>query len=188
MRLRHVLIGLLSDQPDHAYALKHRLSPGLPRDQLINDGVLYPLLAKLQADGLADSVERPARSGRRRRVYSVTPAGRAEFRRWLLSDEDEQEPRMHELFVAHPLVKLLFAGHLSEHELRTKLERHAARIADRIAALESFYSFAPADGVQGLGPSLLELELRQLRDRRDWLRETLTALGESGESGGRKRS
>lgn len=169
--LRHVVLGLLIDRPDHAYALKHRLSPGLPREQLVNDGILYPLLAKLEADGLAESVASPGRRGRPRRVYSVTPSGRAEFRRWLRSDEDEGGPPMHELFVAHPLVKLLFAGHLSADEMRDKLEAHAARVADFIASLESVYSIAPAD--TGIGQSLLDLELRQLRDRLDWVRERL---------------
>jgi DNA-binding PadR family transcriptional regulator len=172
MAFKHVLLGLLVDQPDHAYALKHRLSPGLPREQLVNDGVLYPLLAKLETDGLAKSIERPGRSGRLRRVYRVTPAGRVEFRRWLLSDEDEEGSPIYEVFVAHPLVKLLFAAHLSQRELRTKLERHAARVAQRIAALESLRSLTPAEAV-GLGPSLLDLELRQLGDRLDWLREAL---------------
>jgi DNA-binding PadR family transcriptional regulator len=174
MALRHVLLGLLVDKPDHAYALKHRLSPGLPRERLVNDGVLYPLLAKLEADGLAKSIERPGRVGRLRRVYSVTPGGRAEFRRWLLSDEDEEGPPIYEVFVAHPLVKLLFAGHLSQRELQVKLERHAARVARRIAALESFRSVAPAEPA-GLGPSLLDLELRQLGARLGWLRQALTA-------------
>ena len=83
MALKHVLLGLLTDGPDHAYALKRRLSPALPREQLINDGVLYPLLAKLEADGLLNSSEEQGPNGRRRRVYSVTPRGAKEFRRWL---------------------------------------------------------------------------------------------------------
>ena len=175
MSLRHVLLGLLIDRPDHAYALKHRLSPGLPRDQLVNDGILYPLLSKLEADGLAKSIEATGRKGRPRRVYSVTPAGRAEFRRWLRSDEDEDGPAMYELFVAHPLVKLLFAEHLSPRELHDKLDAHATRVADRINALVYFSTTASADTVVPLGPSLLHLELRQLRDRLDWLREQLAS-------------
>lgn len=165
-----MILGLLADQPDHAYALKRRLSPGLPREQLINDGILYPLLAKLEADGMVRSDERPGRAGRARRVYSLTRVGRTEFRRWLRADEDEEGPPPHELFIAHPLVKLLFARHLSDDELRTKLERHAARVLERIAALESLAALAPAGAAGGLGPSLLELELRQLRDRLAWLR------------------
>jgi DNA-binding PadR family transcriptional regulator len=176
MALRHVLLGLLVDHPDHAYALKHRLSPGVPRGQLINDGVLYPLLAKLETDGLAEGTQVSARNGRRRRVYSATPAGRGEFRRWLRSEEDEEGPPIHELFVAHPLVKLLFAGHLSPRELWGKLAAHAARVEGRIDALESLSRLEHA-GPAGLGDSLLELELRQLRDRLDWLRTRSSRAG-----------
>jgi DNA-binding PadR family transcriptional regulator len=169
MALRHVVLGLLVERPDHAYALKHRLSPGVPRDRLVNDGVLYPLLAKLEAEGLATSAERPGRTGRPRRVYSATRAGGDEFRRWLDSDEDEDGPPMHELFVAHPLVKLLFAGRLPAAALRAKLDRHARLVADRIAALEELGRIAPPATAGSLGAALLELELRQLRDRLDWL-------------------
>jgi DNA-binding PadR family transcriptional regulator len=168
--LRHVLLGLLVDRPDHAYALKRRLSPGLPRERLINDGILYPLLAKLESEGLVASAERRGERGRPRRVYTITPAGRAEFRRWLGSDEDEQGPPLYELFVARPLVKLLFARHLGPARMHAKLERHAQRVAERIGALESLQAIAGPDAGGGLGPSLLELELRQLRDRLAWLR------------------
>lgn len=169
MALRHVLLGLLADRPDHAYALKRRLSPGLPRERLINDGVLYPLLAKLEAEGLVTSAQRRGPTGKTRRVYSVTRTGRDEFRRWLRSDEDEQGPPLHELFVAHPLVKLLFADHLSPDELRAKLDRHAERVRERIAALEAVRALATEESTAGLGPALLELELRQLGDRLAWL-------------------
>lgn len=166
-----MLLGLLVDRPDHAYALKRRLSPGLSRERLINDGVLYPLLAKLESEGLVTSSEQAGSRGRPRRVYAPTRAGRAEFERWLHSEEDEDGPPLHELFIAQPLVKLLFAGHLSDAEVRRKLEQHAGRAAERIAALEALQAVAPPDSARGLGPSLLELELRQLRERLAWLSE-----------------
>ncbi|HKZ13644.1 MAG TPA: PadR family transcriptional regulator [Solirubrobacterales bacterium] len=169
MALRHVILGLLVDRPDHAYSLKHRLSPGVPRAQLINDGVLYPLLAKLEAEELVQGSERPGRAGKPRRVFSVTPAGRREFRRWLRSDEGEGEPPIHALFVNHPLVKLLFARHLPATELRAKLDRHAELLTARIAGLEELRRIAPPEAAVGLGSSLLDLELRQLHDRLDWL-------------------
>ncbi|MBX5470313.1 MAG: PadR family transcriptional regulator [Thermoleophilaceae bacterium] len=171
-----MILGLLVDRPDHAYALKRRISPGLPRERLINDGVLYPLLAKLEGEGLVTSAEQRGERGRARRVYSVTPAGRAEFRRWLRSEEDEEGPSLHELFIAQPLVKLLFARHLGPARVRAKLERHAERVAERIAALESLQALATPDAAGGLGPSLLELELRQLRDRHAWLRSESARL------------
>jgi DNA-binding PadR family transcriptional regulator len=174
--LRHVLLGLLVDRPDHPYALKRRLAPGLPSDRLVNDGVLYPLLAKLEGDGLLTSTERRGKRGRPRRVYSVTAAGRAEFRRWLRSEEDEEGPPLYELFVAHPLVKLLFAEQLGPEGVRSKLERHRERVAERIDALESLRAAAPPGAAADLGPSLLDLELRQLRNRLAWLRRESARL------------
>jgi PadR family transcriptional regulator, regulatory protein AphA len=168
MALRHLCLGLLVDKPDHAYALKHRLSPGVPREGLINDGVLYPVLAKLETDGLAKSAERASPGGRTRRVYSVTPGGRAEFRRWLRSDEDEGDPPLYDLFVSHPLAKLLFADHLTPAELRAKLEHHADQLTARLTVLESLEGEERLDPA-GLAPSLLDLELRQLRERLDWV-------------------
>jgi hypothetical protein len=105
-------------------------------------------------------------------VYSVTRAGRAEFRRWLRSDEDEQGPPLHELFTAQPLVKLLFARHMGADEVRSKLEQHAERVAERIDALEALQAIATPGTASGLGPSLLELELDQLRNRLAWLRRS----------------
>jgi DNA-binding PadR family transcriptional regulator len=169
MALKHVLLGLLTDRSDHAYALKRRLSPGLPREQLINDGILYPLLAKLEADGLVNSSEGQGANGRRRRVYSVTPQGTKEFHRWLASDDDERGVPLHEVFVTQPLVKILFAGHITETELRAKLELQRDLTADRIKALSSLQAIAPVDGASELGGSLLELELSGLRARLKWL-------------------
>ena len=169
MALKHVLLGLLTDGPDHAYALKRRLSPGLPREQLINDGVLYPLLAKLQADGLVKSSDAQGPSGRRRRVYSVTPRGAKEFRRWLASDDDERGVPLHEVFVTQPLVKILFAPHMSATELRTKLELQRDLTRERINALSSLRAIALVEGASDLGASLLDLELSGLRARLKWL-------------------
>ncbi|MFD2397937.1 PadR family transcriptional regulator [Prauserella oleivorans] len=61
MALRHLVLGLLTDRPDHAYALKARLAPGVPREQRVNDGVLYPLLAKLEAEGRVTGRDEPGR-------------------------------------------------------------------------------------------------------------------------------
>ncbi|HEX2095764.1 MAG TPA: PadR family transcriptional regulator [Solirubrobacterales bacterium] len=177
--LRHVLLGLLLDRPDHAYALKRRLAPGVPPDRLINDGVLYPLLAKLESEGLLVGAESHGRRGRPRRVYSVTRAGRDEFLRWLRSDEGEEGPPLHELFVAHPLVKLLFAEHLGPAAMRDKLEHQADRVAERIDALESLRALSQPGSATALGPSLLDLELSQLRDRFAWLRRESARLAPS---------
>ena len=121
-RLEAVVLGLLVERPAHGYGLKARLGPGLPRERRINDGVLYPLLARLERLGLASSSERHD-GGRRRRVYAATAAGEAAFREWLRGDLDEGAGLDHELFIDHPLVKLLFAGQMTAAELDAKIAR-----------------------------------------------------------------
>ena len=164
MALRHVVLGLLADQPDHGYRLKHRISPGLPREALINDGVLYPLLARMEADGLLSSTEREV-GGRPRRIYAATAAGRREFRRWLASGEDEGEPPGYRLYVDHPLLKLLFAGELSREEVEAKVERQRERSREWLAALDALREATPEGEETELGRALYELEAAAHRER-----------------------
>jgi DNA-binding PadR family transcriptional regulator len=65
MNLREVILGLLIEQPMHAYALKRVLGPRLSPTELINDGVLYPLLTKMAAQGLISGATRLPRDGNR---------------------------------------------------------------------------------------------------------------------------
>ena len=112
MALRDVLLGLLVDHSDHGYSLKRRLSPGLPADRLINDGVLYPLLGRMEDEGLLTVA--PSAAGRSRATSARGAAGHG-LPRLLRSDADEDLSRPIAV-LAHPLVKLLFSDHLSEDE------------------------------------------------------------------------
>lgn len=168
MALRHIVLGLLADRPDHGYGIKQRISPGLPREELINDGVLYPLLRQMEEGGLIRGREEQAR-GRRRRVFSATAAGRREFRRWLRSDADEGDAPGYLLYAQHPLVKLLFAAHLSPAEVEAKIAAQQARVEHRLAAVEALARLAPPDP-GSLTAELLALERSELRARRRALR------------------
>ena len=123
-RLEAVVVGLLSERPAHGYELKARLGPGLPREAQLNDGVLYPLLARLERRGLASSSEERS-GGRRRRVYAATAGGDAAFREWLLSDRDE------DAVVGYGALRRAPAG---EAPVRVPAGPGPARREDRVAA------------------------------------------------------
>lgn len=164
MALRHVLLGLLVDHPDHGYSLKRRLSPGLPADRLINDGVLYPLLGRLEQEGLLTSrAER--RGGRERRRFRATARGRRAFLSWLRSDAEEGYEPTYELYVAHPLVKLLFAEHLSGDERKAKLARHEDDVRQRLATLRRLRAMVQPEDARPLSSAWLELEIEQQQQR-----------------------
>lgn len=162
-RLEHVVLGVLTNQPRHAYALKQRLAPGLPRENQINDGVLYPLLARLERRGLVTSTREAGAGGRARRVYAVTPEGKAAFDAWLRSDEDEGGDLSYDLFIGHPLVKLLFAGRLTPAQRRAKLTSLTAAARTRLQALEAIEAAPPPDGWSEIGRAMLDIGIAQQR-------------------------
>jgi len=155
-RLEAVVLGLLCERPAHGYELRSRLGPGLPPDRLINDGVLYPLLGRLERRGLATASEQRG-GGRRRRVYSATGAGDAAFREWLLGDRDEGAAVGYELFIDHPLTKLLFASRLNDEELTAKIDSLIAAARDRLAALEAVPRVGEDAAAARIGGALLAL-------------------------------
>lgn len=164
MALRHVLLGLLVDRSDHGYSLKRRLSPGLAEERLINDGILYPLLRRLQDERLLTS-RTEQHAGRERRRFRASARGRREFLAWLQSDDDEDCTPSYELYISHPLVKLLFGEHLSQHERVDKLIHHADGIRERLATLRRLQALADPAQSRSLGAAWLGLELQADQQR-----------------------
>ncbi len=84
--MKHAILGFLIDQPMHGYALKRALSPALPPERRVNDGVLYPLLQAHGGGGIGQRKRvRARRAARRdRHVFHATAKGRREFEQWLV--------------------------------------------------------------------------------------------------------
>ena len=79
--LELAILGMLLETPMHGYELRKRLTGLLGAFRAFSYGSLYPTLRRMQADELI--VENPGVQGplkrRARRVYELTPAGRARF-------------------------------------------------------------------------------------------------------------
>ena len=80
---RYALLGMLSLGPGSGYDLKQRIDGSLAHFWSESYGQIYPHLARLVAEGLADRRVGPRASKRQRHVYSLTAAGRRELVRWL---------------------------------------------------------------------------------------------------------
>lgn len=112
----------------HAYALKKVMGPRLPPGELINDGILYPLLSKLSGEGLIEGTADVGPGGKSRRVFAVTVAGREAFADWLRSPNNEADEATYDFFLGHPLlVKIQFFCHLSHAERHAKFANHVER-------------------------------------------------------------
>ncbi|HVP27741.1 MAG TPA: PadR family transcriptional regulator [Myxococcota bacterium] len=105
MSLRHAILGILEYQPMHGYSLKRVLAEGISTFWPVNLPAIYPSLRKLEQEGLVAHRMETTRDGRPdRKVFTITPTGRAELERWRRLPPDGP------MTVRSPLyLKLLFA-------------------------------------------------------------------------------
>jgi DNA-binding PadR family transcriptional regulator len=106
----YAILGLLSWQPMSGYDIKKLVDMGLQHFWSESYGQLYPTLDKLVANGLATRSEETSAGGRRRRVYSITAAGRRTFTDWLREPTDVTRVR------SEPQLKFFLSGRLAEEE------------------------------------------------------------------------
>src|ERR671938_2098997 len=84
-------------------------------------GQISPVLRELTAGGLTVREDESKESGRARHVYSLTPRGREELRRWLTSPVERQQVR-NEL-----LLKLFFGAQVPTEVSIEHVESFRAR-------------------------------------------------------------
>jgi DNA-binding PadR family transcriptional regulator len=175
--LKNTILGVLIDRPRHGYDLKRALSPALPRQRLMNDGILYPLLARMEKEGLVRSRVEPGDGRPDRRVFEPTPAGRQVFFDWLRGPAFEEDEVTYDFFLGHPfLAKCMFFKHLSPEEVRAKL---AAQAESAVAKLESFHRIREGMVERGVDPlriAILDLGVAQQREKIRWLEKLSNEL------------
>ena len=170
--MKNAILGFLVDQPMHGYELKRKLSPALPRERQMNDGVLYPLLKRMEDEGLVRKRVERSESGRERNVFHVTSNGRDEFDRWLRSSDDEADEATYDFLVGHPfLTKCLFFDRLSAGEVKGKLRD---QLDDSTRKLETFEAIREGMVAREVDPyriAVLDLGIAQQKERVRWLKQ-----------------
>jgi PadR family transcriptional regulator, regulatory protein PadR len=85
-----LILSILLEGENYGYDIIQRIRKLSDGEVQWKDGMLYPVLHRMEAQGLILSSWRTAESGRKRNYYSITPAGRKQ-----LSAEKEQWTRVH---------------------------------------------------------------------------------------------
>jgi len=116
MSLRHGLLGLLADGPASGYDLLKIFDRSLAFVWPATQSQLYGELNRLADDRLiVVSNEGP----RRRKEYTITPAGRTELARWLTDAEPDRIRRN------DAMLRVFFLGTLQPEQAKAYLEREA---------------------------------------------------------------
>jgi PadR family transcriptional regulator AphA len=98
----YAILGLLSIEPMAGYDIRRNLEDSLSHFWSESFGQIYPALRKLEAAHLIAPVKQRRASARRRKLYTLTPAGRRRLRAWLAEPPKPQPPR------SELLLKLFF--------------------------------------------------------------------------------
>ena len=86
-----LVLAILSEGDSYGYAIIKRVKELSDGHLLWTDGMLYPVLHRLERQGLVASKWGESESGRRRKYYRLTKEGRAELeaerKRWQIVDD-----------------------------------------------------------------------------------------------------
>lgn len=136
MSLRHVILGLVVEQPRHGYALQAALEESFGELCDPGPGEVYRVLASLKRDGLVAAST--ARVGRRprRKVYAPTAAGRRALGAWLRDDRALAARSGRD----EPWLRILVAARVAPGLLRALVE---AQVEGRRRALHALEASRP---------------------------------------------
>jgi DNA-binding PadR family transcriptional regulator len=175
--MKFAILGFLIHQPMHGYELKRALSPALPPAQRVNDGVIYPLLKRMEGEGLVRKRVERGRNRPDRHVFHPTEEGRRAFDDWLRGVTDEQDEVSYDFLLGHPfLVKCLFFRELEPAEIRAKLEAQLSGSLEKLRTFESIRTGMVARDVDPYRVAVLDLGIAQQQEKVRWLKRMSNEL------------
>lgn len=161
----YAILGLLRLAPRHGYELAAEFQTGAELGSALRVDLsdLYAALKRLERRALVDSHVESAGPRPPRRVYHPTPAGMAEFDRWLV------EPvRQHRNIRLDFILKLYFVPQLAPETFGNLLTRQLAACLEQIARLQAEIQRYPAGS---FGWRLRQMRLSAVRATITWLEE-----------------
>ena len=112
---RYALLGVLRMGPCSGYDIKKRCDMSISHFWAENYGHIYPMLKKLEAEGMVTKQAQQTSGRPPKTVYAITEKGTAELKQWL-SKPAEHHPLRFEF-----LLKVFFAQDLQPAEVISKL-------------------------------------------------------------------
>jgi len=149
MDVKFPILGFLMEAEATGYDLKQRFQDPVGFFYRVSDGSIYPALKKLARDGLVKL--RTERRGRRaRKIYAITPRGRAHFMHML------REPAQPLFVFDESQVKIYFAEREPEIALE-HMERSRRDDEERTAILGKMIAEMRRAGANPVRTAIIEL-------------------------------
>lgn len=170
--LEGVCLGLVrKNEPCTAYRVRQELKAAPSSHWQASAGSVYPLLARLQDEGMVLTMADKA-DGRSRKLLRITRQGRAALRKWLLMGTGPElissmtDPIRSRMFFLNVLNDARRAGYLNN--LVTEMELYLRKTKDHLSTMsqeDDVYAYLGALGA-----------IRLTESRLEWMREVRKAL------------
>ena len=189
MSTRHAILGVLMQCPGHGYRIKKLFAPFVSKNGL-NDGQVYPILSRLEKEGLVRKEIVHQRKSPSKNIYHITERGREEFMDWLTGSVDETDPIKYDLFMQYSfLMKCNFFEHLSKDERVKKLKTQIESANQKILDYERMSEEMRARNLSDYKIRIVNYGIESQRLKIKWINDLLKSeLGKSvrGTTGKRK--
>lgn len=161
-------LGLLQEHPLHGYRLKQQLELFMSGCISVNFGAIYPLLKRLEAQGLIETlIEEVGNAGPSRKVYAITDQGRERWHQEMLDYPHESWVNTRSRF----MIKFFFFSHLQPEERIFLIEQRLLACQSRLEQFEAQNRAATcSDPYQAIA---WQRHLANLHSEIDWLKEQL---------------
>lgn len=120
-KTRYALLGMLSIQPMSGYDIKKNMDGSVGNFWNENYGHIYPMLRRLESEGLVTKNTEHEGKTPPKNVYTLTESGKRELHAWL-DTPPEPQPLRNEL-----LLQLFFGKELSREGLLAKINAEKQR-------------------------------------------------------------
>ncbi|MGE5396113.1 MAG: PadR family transcriptional regulator [Chitinophagales bacterium] len=179
MSFKQMLLGYLLDSPSHGYEImKKAYSEFYPVGPEVNEGLLYTTLKKLEAENL---IKREADEGNSRKKVEVTEAGRQEFVKWLISDEEDGGPR-YDFFNRYPfLEKCNYFKYLTPEEASLAIEQEIKNSCNRLVQYRQTKKSMISKGVNHYRIAIIKYGIINEELRIKWLSDLRKSVGTKGD-------
>jgi DNA-binding PadR family transcriptional regulator len=171
-----LVLGRLANIPMHGYMIAKVIGKIMGPFQKVQWGALYPVLNRLEREGLirAEEVE-PEDDGRTRKVYAITEAGRVRLHE-LLMDTERHQGEYDMIFY----LKVALFSHLTPEE-RIYLARHyAVYTQQNMAHMERARCSLGEDSAHAVSPAhagnigdVIDHRIEYWRRERAWAEELI---------------
>lgn len=182
MGFKQMMLGFLLDSPSYGYEImKKAYSDFYPADPEVNEGLLYSTLKKLEAEGLAIRQVGDADTPTARRRVTVTPEGLAEFKAWLLTNDETGGHPKFDFFARYPfLEKCNYFKYLTPEETGDCIELEMQGVKQRLASYRQAARSMEQKGVDRFRIAIIEYGISNEEMRLNWLQGLLELVETKG--------